>query len=111
MREFLESIKVGKLEDFVTLYDALMAKGQTMELVRTVLAEKRAMIREMQEQSRFARSHLCKVCGVVMQLSPVNTGPRDQTGDNSTFVWWCPKCGEEEWTKKTLKELIDERRA
>jgi len=49
----------------------------------------------------------CPNCNVSMNLQPVNTSSRDQTGDDSNSVWICPniECMNTIYNKETIKEL------
>lgn len=51
------------------------------------------------------RARICAECKIEMRFYPVNTSPKDQTGDDSKGVWICSKCMETIYTTQSLKEV------
>ena len=95
----------GRLQDFCALLDALKAEGKTPEDLRFYVKAKRESLAKKTRILDVALNRACPDCGQPLMLSPVNTGPGDQTGDSSTFVWQC-QCGFEGWTDMPLRKII-----
>lgn len=104
----LKTYSFAKLQDFLTIYDRLAAEGKTVEDLRAhVVAKRQAMVKR--DRLVYAvDKRKCELCGADMAFVAVNTNARNQTGDDSTFVWICPKCGHEEWTNKPLRRIVHE---
>ena len=107
MERILRSYGLGRLQDFLTLKRLLDRHGKTLEDLEYYVGKK---LREFAERDRLNRqrkppSIACPVCGHAMYLAPVNTGPRNQTGDKSTGVWFCKKCFEEVWETRSFEEI------
>ncbi len=69
--------------------------------------EKRvATLREQRQKEWAEIARKCPECSAPMNLFQVNTGPRDQTGDDSNSQWACPVCLHDEYSTKTVRELF-----
>jgi hypothetical protein len=102
----LKKYPFGRIQDLLVLYELLRRDGIDIDdLLEYVAARREAIARSVQMRSAVV-SRQCPDCGHRMPLLPVNTGPWDQTGDDSTFVWICPACRNEEWTNKPLRKII-----
>jgi len=55
------------------------------------------------------KAEICPDCKIEMRFYPVNTTPGDQTGDASKSMWMCPKCWRDEYSEKTITELLKQR--
>ena len=49
----------------------------------------------------------CTECNGKMTLHMVNTGPANQTGDDSNCVWICDKCMETIYSERSIKDEIE----
>jgi RNase P subunit RPR2 len=102
----LKAYPFGRLQDFLTLHDLLVANGKSVDDLRAYVTAKQAAMARGRKIAGAVLSRQCPGCGRRLAFYRVNTGPRDQTGDDSTFVWTCPGCGHEEWTNKPLRTII-----
>jgi len=101
----------GRIQDLLVLYELLRRDGIDIDDLREhVAARREAIARSVQMRSAVV-SRRCPDCGHRMPLLPVNTGPRDQTGDDSTAVWICQRCGHEEWTDQPIEFIARDNRA
>lgn len=107
MRQIEEIFSFGKLQGFLTLLKELETRGLSVEDLRSYVAARR---KEMDEATRGTKfdGKPCPECGTNMTLMPLNTGTRDQTGDDSKSVWYCPTCHFEEFSEKTVDSIIKE---
>ena len=94
----------GKIQDLLTLYTELEQNGYTMDDL-TALVEARQIAMKRREKLRTP-SPDCPECGKPINFDPVNTGAGDQTGDDSTFRWFCPYCEYERFTNESLRDII-----
>ena len=97
----------GRLQDLLALVRELEARGLHVEDLQGYVDNRRKKMTDATKGVKF-KAEPCPDCGGWMALMPVNTGPRDQTGDDSTFAWMCGKCGECKYTNKTLAEILKE---
>lgn len=109
MKEIEEVFGFGRLQEVLTILHEMESRGLTVQDLKQYVDERK---KEMAKAAKDAEPpiqlcRLCQVCAAPMSLAPVNTGPRDQTGDGSTFVWTCPQCGEEIWTDKPLRKIYE----
>jgi len=59
------------------------------------------------QQERWDQKTLkCPECKSPMNLLPVNTNRRNQTGDDSKSQWLCQKCWHDEYSTKTVAEML-----
>ncbi len=98
---FLRHLKKNHLlvADFLSYVDFQKQEAAGREKRVAVLREQR-----QKEWAEIARK--CPECSAPMNLFQVNTGPRDQTGDDSNSQWVCPMCFHEECSTKTVRELL-----
>lgn len=94
-------------QDFLTYILALENLGLTIEDVKEYVKQTKKSLLE-QEQALGTRSLKCKECGTMLGIYSVNTGSRDQTGDDSKSVGLCTNedCRETIYSTKTPTELI-----
>lgn len=104
----LKTFSFGTVQNLLAMLDAIEAAGHTVDDVRAYVRAKREALEAKERIRSVALARRCPKCGQQMGLAPVNTGPRDHTGDDSTFVWICPRCQHEEWTDKPLRRIIHE---
>ena len=105
LANLIKAYGFGRLQDLLTLDMELSQAGYSMDDLTEFVETKRRLLKKKERIRTITRN--C-ACGTPMDLLPVNTGPRDQTGDDSTFVWMCSKCGECEYKNKTLAQIIKE---
>jgi len=108
----------GQLQDIVALIQHLDKNDVTIEKfvsyvqerkLEMVEAEKIAATNLQKQRDKWALQALkCPACETPMYVSPVNTSPGDQTGDDSKSMWICPKCWHEEYSTKSIKEWLEE---
>lgn len=98
----------GQIQNLLSMLDILTSAGHTVEDVRAYVRAKREALAKKERIRSAALLRRCPECGKPMQFSPVNTGPRNRTGDDSTFVWICPACRHEEWTNQPLRRIVHE---
>jgi len=104
MKKILEAYGFGKLQDLLTLERQLARRGISFADLRGfVEGEIRRLEEEKKQRVGFQKS--CPACNGPMVLFPVNTTRRNQTGDESTAVWTCARCGEEIWETDTIAEI------
>jgi len=103
----LKAIPFARLQNLLSILDTIIQNGYTEEDLRIYILRKRNAIAQ-RERIKLALLRNCPKCGKRMQLYPVNTNSGDQTGDDSTFVWICPKCRHEEWTNQPLRRIVHE---
>ncbi len=110
----LGAINPGRLHELIALYDLLTRAGLDMAALRRYLDERTAAAAERlareNEQVRLynEQARRCPDCGRVMQLYPVNTGPRDQVGGGFHSQWACPgrDCMETIYNRETVDQLM-----
>jgi len=102
----LKAYPFGWLQDFLTLHDRLVANGKGIDDLRAYVSARQTAMELRRNIVEVVFSRQCPECGRRFVFSRVNTGPHDQTGDDSTFVWICPACRHEEWTNKPLRKII-----
>ena len=93
----------GKLQDFKTILSTLEDRGLSVSDLSSYVEKRKSKMPKSTTKIVLARK--CE-CGTQMGLLPVNTGPRNQTGDDSTFVWYCQKCHAEDFTTMTFNQII-----
>ena len=103
MERLLAPYSFGFLQDAVSFFHLLERENVSIETVNEFVASQKKAVAD-----RLEGAKKCPACGGLMGHAPVNTGPRDQTGDDSTFVWICSQCGHEEWTNKPLRRIVHE---
>jgi uncharacterized protein with PIN domain len=101
----LKKYPFGRLQDLLVLYELLRRDGIDIDDLRAHVAARREAVARSVQMRGGVGFRRCPECAAEMRGWPVNTGPRDQTGDDSTFVWICPRCGHEKWTDKPLEQL------
>ena len=107
----IESIfGLGKLQDFITLSVELGRAGLTFDDLKShVVRKKETMAAERRGHRMPSRVCPEPKCTGIMILMPVNTGPRDQTGDDKDkSVWYCPECHFEEFSDKNMNQQIQD---
>ena len=95
----------GKLQDFKTILSTLEDRGLSVSDLSSYVEKRKSKMPKSTTKIVLARK--CE-CGANMMLMPLNTGPRDQTGDNSKSVWYCGGCHFEEFSEKTVGQQIQE---
>lgn len=99
----------GQLQDMVTLLEHLEKNAVPIESFIKYVKEKKIKKTKTTSCDQGKRNTLkCPECNTAMNLFPVNTSPRDQTGDDSKSVWICPKCWHDEYSTKSIKEWLEE---
>jgi len=107
MEKLLQAFSYGQVQDCITLLNSLLRHGKTVADLRAYASRRRDSRRSDRPRARVARK-TCPACCGQMIFAPVNTGPRDQTGDGSTGVWICSRCRHEEWSMKPIHEIVRE---
>lgn len=122
IEKILDVFSFGKLQDTVTILTLLKQNNITISRFIEFVEEKKIESvklnkekKELEEKGRDEWREIalrCPQCQEVMGLLSVNTQPGDQTGDDSKSVWLCTNinCSETIYSKKTIKEILKERR-
>lgn len=102
----IAAFSFSKLQNLLAMLDTIEQAGGTIEDVREFVKAKREGMDKKNTVLKYAFLRHCE-CGKAMQFGPCNTSKRDQTGDDSTFVWTC-QCGEQVFTNKPMRTIISE---
>jgi RNase P subunit RPR2 len=102
----LKAFAFSRLQELLALSEALRRNGKSLDDVRRYIELRRSAMEKKEKIISVVMARRCPECGEMMKIAPVNTGHRDQTGDDSTFVWICSVCWHEEWTNKPLRKII-----
>jgi len=103
----LKAYGFGRLQELVGLKREIEGAGFTLEDVDTYVEAKRKAL-AMRQKISGLRQRRCPECGKIMMLMPVNTGPGDQTGDESKSVWMCNGCLSAEYSDVPVKEILQD---
>ena len=107
-------LSLGKKQDLATLLIHLRDNGVTTDEVIEHIEDLKKNIQEKQKKQNKERDRWnevalkCPDCKIAMQLSPVNTHPANQVDKEFNSQWLCPKCWYDEYSKKTVREWIEE---
>ena len=95
MKSLEEGLKVfspGQLQNFKTIAKLLIRLNISLKQYVNYINQKNITIK-----AKIHKSRKCPICSMIMNRFPVNTNPGNQTGDNSTCVWICPRCWYDEF--------------
>lgn len=98
----------GLLQDFADLGRVLLKNGKTLGDLISFVEKKQELLLKKQITVDSALTKKCPECGQVSTLLPVNVNSKTKTGDDSTFVFHCPRCFHEEWTNKPVRVIVHE---
>lgn len=111
----MAAFSFGQHQDVLTYLTHLESKGWTIEDAKKwVQSEKERMGKQSEDleeqQKALASLFKCPDCQSPFWVLPVNTGPGDQTGDDSKSVMLCTnrECMHAEYSTKTVQRT-DER--
>ena len=122
MKKLLEpfSFNLGQLQDISTLLEHL--KGNNIPIESFIGYVKQEKINKLKANERVGEERKkveaqwskiaikCPDCETSMFLFQVNTNPRDQIGGDLKSQWYCRKCEYAQYSKKTVQEILKERR-
>lgn len=121
MNQFSEDMAAFSEKDHrraITYFKTLMKHGWTIRDAESWLARKQferdaadklLIFSLAEQQAAWSKIALkCPNCASPMNLFPVNTGPADQTGDDSKSVWRClkPACFYDQYNKFSLSDYV-----
>lgn len=103
-------------QDVLTYLAHLEAKGWTLEDAREwTQSQKETIVRHAKaskedQKKAYASLPKCPECQSLFWVLPVNTGPGDQTGDDSKSMRLCmnKECMYAEYSTKTVQEQMKE---
>jgi len=110
MEKILGAYTIGMLQDLLMLRHTLERHRKSFFDVEEYIEQQIALRTKEKVRKKVYMIKSCPVCGTRMSFSPVNTGPRNQTGDNSTAVFYCPKCDEDYWETRSIEEIVKDLR-
>jgi len=110
------SFTFGQLQDIVTLIKNLEKNEiSNQEFIAYIKKEKvlrldnKRKIANIEKSSKIQwekNALKCVECGSIMNLFPVNSNKGDQVEGNFKSQWFCPNCGNDKFSNKTVRETI-----
>ncbi len=118
MKNIFESFgfSLGQLQDIVTLINHIKRHnvpiGDFIKYVEEVKAEKIKLEKKsVKLNNQWIEIALeCPKCSTNMSIYPVNTTPRNQVGEDLKSQWFCNRCYHAQYSKKSIKEILKERK-
>jgi len=112
----MTAFSLGQHQDILTYLIHLKNKGWTIEDAKKWVKNKQEeMVKQSvdlkrQREKALASLPKCPDCQSPLWILPVNTGPGDQTGDDSKSMTLCMnrECMHTEYSTKTVQEQMKE---
>jgi len=108
MKELENIFGFRGLQEFCTILGELKTRNLSIEDLEVYVDKKIKFISAQTKGIKALSTKLCPECGSILTLNAVNTGPRDQTGDDSKSVWSCPRCYREEFSELSVHQQVQE---
>ncbi|MCK5644373.1 MAG: hypothetical protein KAJ19_26475 [Gammaproteobacteria bacterium] len=118
IKELLEpfDLSVGSKQDLLSIFVSIEnSKFSFEEIISHLRNEKAKFVKNFKQDQRDKREYekiaiRCPECEAVMFLYHVNNKPNVQVGEGLKSQWYCLKCAHTIFNKKSIQEILKERR-
>ena len=118
IKELLEpfDLSVGSKQDLLSIFVSIEnSKFSFEEIISYLRDEKSKFVESFKQDQNVKREYekiaiRCPECEAVMFLYHVNNKPNVQVGEGLKSQWYCLKCAHTIFNKKSIQEILKERR-
>lgn len=118
IKELLEpfDLSVGSKQDLLSILVSIKNSKFSFEEIISYLRDEKSKFvesfkQDQNEQREYEKIAIrCPDCGAVMFLYHVNNKPNVQVGEGLKSQWYCLKCAHTIFNKKSIQEILKERR-